>query len=465
MDDLQPSDPKKIGGWTLQGRLGKGGMGVVYMASKSGKTVALKVINAAGLTNPKVRKRFIQEVHSLSLLRNPFVAPLIDYDVSAKNPWYAVEYISDMSLSDVLKSAGSFTGKNWWNLAQNLLMALVAIHKSEVIHRDLKPQNIMISKDIPKLIDFGLAKPISEGIDGSGNTAHNQVLGTPYFMSPEQSVSTKDVDEKTDIWAIGVTLIEAAGHNAWDATDSHEIMQLIREGKTPNMSKLDPSQKALVSVMLYQDPEERWSAIKILKNLETFYNHKNTPAAVEIEVKSKSIAIPNRITVEADKVHLPEEKKKSPIIGNPKKGEEENIQEKTKFADRWPQKAFPLASPKERIFASFLDMAIFIFGLTIIWPIWFWRLRNTGLTPGRKIIGLVIIDSKTRIPVPLKRVYVRGIVFTYSTYGILGQFDIEKYGWLLFIPIALALPLFLEKRQTAWDFAFKTTVGRYEKIK
>lgn len=312
MDSLLPIDPKRIGGWTLQGRLGAGGMGVVYLAGKSGQTVALKVISASLLDDPDVKSRFIQEVQALTLLKTPYVAPLVDMDLDAKNPWYAVQYISDMSLGEVIRTTGSFTGKNWWNLAHHLLMALVAIHNAEVIHRDLKPGNIMMSKGTPKLIDFGLAKPIADNVDKYHSTKYGQVMGTPHYMSPEQTRQTKDVDGKTDIWAIGVTLIDAAGGKPWGNSKSIEIPGLLRSGKSPDTSSLDPAQKRLVSVMLIPSPEKRWSAIQILKEFDSFYNYKEAPAAAQVKVEAKPIVPPvqqdqirikpNNIRVQGDRV-------------------------------------------------------------------------------------------------------------------------------------------------------------------
>jgi serine/threonine protein kinase len=321
MEPLQPNDLKRIGGWTLQGRLGAGGMGVVYLAGKAGKTVALKVISSSLLDNPGVRTRFIQEVQSLSLLRTPYVAPLVDFDLDAKNPWYAVTYISDMSLGEVIGTTGSFTGKNWWNLANHLLLALAAIHNAEVIHRDLKPGNIMMSKGTPRLIDFGLAKPIAEGVDRFHKTKFNQFMGTPYYSSPEQLAQARDVDGKTDVWAIGVTLIDAAGAKPWGKSQAHEIPTLLGSGKSPDISALDPAQKRLVSVMLIASPEKRWSATQILKEFDSFYNYKEAPAAAQVKVEAKPIVPagnkdqvrikPNNIRVQGDRVVV----EGNPLIG------------------------------------------------------------------------------------------------------------------------------------------------------
>jgi predicted Ser/Thr protein kinase len=294
MDELLPTDPAKLGGWTLQGRLGSGGMGVVYMGNQKGKTAAIKVIHASSLENPRVKSRFKQEVRSLELLDNPYVAPLIEANLEVKNPWYAVEYISAMSLNDVVKTAGSFTGKHWWHLAQHLLLALNAIHQVNVIHRDLKPANVMISNGIPKLIDFGLAKPITEGGERTHSTFTGQWMGTPQFMSPEQWENTKDVDGKTDIWALGITLISAAGGQAWGSRNSNDIQALLHLKRSPDSSALNIAQKELVSKMLIHDSSKRWSATQLLKNFDTFYNHLDSPAAAQVKVEAKPIIAPRR---------------------------------------------------------------------------------------------------------------------------------------------------------------------------
>ena len=537
MEPLLPSDPKKLGVWTVTGRLGKGGMGAVYMAhNKERVTAAIKVVT--GIKDERVRDRFKQEIQALSLIKTPYVARLYDYDYEAKNPWYASEYVSDMSLRDVIQTTGSFTGERWWNLAQHLLIALEAIHDKGVIHRDLKPDNVMIVKSEPKLIDFGLAKPVANFGGGAAGTTRTELAGTPRYMSPEQWGGLRDVDEKTDIWAIGVTLIDAAGGNAWGTLNSGQIKESLRKGKLPDLSKLDSAQRALVSDMVKFDPDDRLSAEVLRKRLVEYFNTRPAPPAAEVKVEVKNVAQPNNIKVEENRVVVEEGKKvvgappknlyitsdgkpitvgmrvkyvktgqlglvtkldpkntdyvfvmlmgedtakvKSTnqlvafegevkakpgqkIVGTPKKGDAYVAKEGTKHTDLWPQEAFPLARPRERVFAAFLDFLIAVFGLFIVWPIWLWKLRKTGLTPGRKIVGLVIVDAKTHIPVPVKRVLIRGLMFNYVVYGLFASTDTERFAWVILIPIALALPMILDKRQTVWDMAFKTTVGKFEK--
>ena len=539
MEPLLPSDPRKLGVWTVTGRLGKGGMGAVYMAhNKERRTAAIKVISGADIRNEKVKDRFKQEIQALSLITTPYVARLYDFDLDAKNPWYAAEYVSDMSLHDVIQTTGSFTGERWWKLAQHLLTALEAIHDKGVIHRDLKPGNIMIVKSQPKLIDFGLAKPLLNFDGGSAGTTHREMGGTPNYMSPEQWGGLRDVDEKTDIWAIGITLIDAAGGRAWGEMNQGQIREALRKGKLPDFTKLDPAQSALVSDMVKFDPDKRLSAEVLRKRLGDYFNTRPAAAAAEVKVEVKNVAQPNNIKVEENRVVVQETKKvvgtppknlyvtsdgkpitigmrvkylktgqlglvtkldpndtnyvfvmlmgedtakvKSTnqlvafegeakakpghkIVGTPKKGDAYEAKEGTKHSDLWPQVAFPLARPRERVFAAFLDFLIAVFGFFIVWPIWLWKLRKTGLTPGRKIVGLVVVDAKTHIPVPVKRVLIRGLMFNYVVYGIIASTDTERFAWVVFIPIALALPMILDKRQTLWDMAFKTTVGKFEK--
>ena len=478
MDQLQPSDPRKLGVWTVTARLGKGGMGAVYLAhNKDRRTAAIKVISGSDIRDEKVRDRFKQEIQALSLITTPYVARLYDFDLEAKNPWYAAEYVSDMSLHDVIQTTGSFTGERWWKLAHHLLTALEAIHDKGVIHRDLKPANIMIVKSEPKLIDFGLAKPVLNFGGGAAGTTHSFLAGTANYMSPEQWGGLRDVDEKTDIWAIGITLIDAAGGRAWGEMNQGQIREALRKGKLPDLTRLDLAQSALVTDMVKFDPDKRLSAEVLRKRLVEYFNTRPTPAAAEVKVQAKPIVSPenkkqepsppknikvegNRVVVESAK---PKPKPAQRIIGTPKRGDAYVADAVTKHSDLWPQEPFPLARPRDRILAAFLDFLIVIFGVLIVWPIWLWKLRKTGLTPGRKIVGLVIVDSKTFIPVPVKRVLIRGLMFNYVVYGIFASTDTERFAWVVFIPIALALPMLLEKRQTVWDMAFKTTVGKFEK--
>jgi serine/threonine protein kinase len=136
-------------------------------------------------------------------------------------------------------------------------------------------------------------------------------------MSPEQWKRSKTVDTKTDIWAIGVTLIDAAGGRPWGKKEAYEIQGLLSNGKLPDLSSLDARQKALVSVMLIPVAEERWSATQILKKFDSFYNYKEAPAAAQVKVEARPIInpaknnqiLPDNIKVEGNRVVVGEDVK------------------------------------------------------------------------------------------------------------------------------------------------------------
>ena len=219
-----------------------------------------------------------------------------------------------MSLRQVIETTGSFTGGNWWNLAQHLLFALEAIHDKGVIHRDLKPDNVMIVKSEPKLIDFGLAKPVADFGGGAARTTRTEFAGTPKYMSPEQWGGLRDVDEKTDIWAIGITLIDAAGGRAWGEMNQGQIKEALRKGKLPDLSKLDVAQRSLITNMVKFDPDERLSAEVLRKGLMEYFNTRPAPAAAEVKVEAKPVVMPNNIKVEGNRVVVGEDRKPDPKV-------------------------------------------------------------------------------------------------------------------------------------------------------
>jgi hypothetical protein len=264
----------------------------------------------------------------------------------------------------------------------------------------------------------------------------------PTPAAAEVKVEAKNVGQPNNIKVEGNRVVVEEGKkfagtppkNLYITSDGKPItvgmrVKYVKTGQLGLVTKLDPNNTNYVFVMLMGE-----DAAKVKST--------NQLVAVEGEVKAK-----------------PGHK----IVGTPKKGDAYTAKAASEPEAYWPQEAFPLARPRDRIFAAFLDFLIATFGLVIVWAIWLWKLRKTGLTPGRKIVGLVIVDAKTFIPVPVKRVFIRGLMFNYVVYGIFASTDTERFAWVVLIPISLALPMILDKRQTVWDMAFKTTVGRFEK--
>jgi serine/threonine protein kinase len=168
----------------------------------------------------------------------------------------------------------------------------------------------MIVKSEPKLIDFGLAKPTANFGGGAAGTSHTYLAGTPNYMSPEQWGGLRDVDEKTDIWAIGITLIDAAGGRAWGDMNQGQIREALRKGKLPDLSKLDVAQRALVKDMVIFNPDERLSAQALRKGLSEYFNTR--PAPAEVKVEAKPIVNPKNIKVEGNRVVVEPQEKPMP---------------------------------------------------------------------------------------------------------------------------------------------------------
>jgi serine/threonine protein kinase len=160
------------------------------------------------------------------------------------------------------------------------------------------------------LIDFGLAKPTTNFGGGAAGTSHTYLAGTPNYMSPEQWGGLRDVDEKTDIWAIGITLIDAAGGRAWGDMNQGQIREALRKGKLPDLSKLDVAQRALVKDMVIFNPDERLSAQALRKGLSEYFNTR--PAPAEVKVEAKPIVNPKNIKVEGNRVVVEPQEKPMP---------------------------------------------------------------------------------------------------------------------------------------------------------
>jgi eukaryotic-like serine/threonine-protein kinase len=208
----EPGDPTVLGGIALRGRLGEGGMGTVYYGvSPDGDEVAVKTIRDFYVERPALRNRFEREVEAMEMVQGPRVANLIAAAAPGEpTPWLAVEYVRGLTLAQHVTEHGTMSVVLVAALGIALADALASIHQAGVLHRDMKPGNIILGPDGPRVIDFGLAALI----DRPGHlTFTHDVLGTPACMSPEQAISSRDVTAATDVYALGATLTFAvAGH-------------------------------------------------------------------------------------------------------------------------------------------------------------------------------------------------------------------------------------------------------------
>lgn len=255
MEPLRPSDPRTVGPWQLQSRIGSGGMGVVFMAQRGTQLAALKVVRDSYLDTSDARARFKREVNILRQVSGRFVAAIIDADMDADPAWIASEFVAGVDLKAHMDVHGAMQPAQWELLAAGLMLALAAVHAAKVVHRDIKPANILLSRDGPKLIDFGIAHTG----DATVLTTTGLAIGSPAWMAPEQ-VQAKVVGPAADVFCAGsVLLFAATGRAPWGSGSIAEVMGQIAVAE-PDLSGLTARQQQLLSGMLEKNPARRPSA-------------------------------------------------------------------------------------------------------------------------------------------------------------------------------------------------------------
>ncbi|NSC23266.1 serine/threonine protein kinase, partial [Streptomyces albus subsp. chlorinus] len=207
MQPLEPEDPPSLGGYRLLRRLGAGGMGRVYLArSGSGRTVAVKVVHPHHAVDEEFRRRFRREVASARRVGGAWTAPVLDAETDGPVPWVATGYVAGPSLADAVAEHGPLPEPVVRAVGAGLGEALRHVHGLGLVHRDVKPSNVLLTLDGPRLIDFGIARA-TEGTASLTSTGVS--LGSPGYMAPEQ-VRGEGVTGATDVFALGAVLVFAA---------------------------------------------------------------------------------------------------------------------------------------------------------------------------------------------------------------------------------------------------------------
>ncbi|MFI9106645.1 serine/threonine-protein kinase [Streptomyces fildesensis] len=272
MEPLKDDDPQVIGGYRLLGRIGAGGMGLVYLGeSPAGQHVAVKMIKASVL-DEDTRARFILEVESLKTVYGPNVAAFVGADAQADHPWLAVEYVAGPDLHALVTEQGPLPPVETASLGALLSEGLRTVHQAGLLHRDLKPQNIMIAAYGPKLIDFGLAVLAERR---STLTATGVVVGSVLCMPPEQARGEIRLTEAADVYALGAVLLYAAtGHYPYSGPGWQAIALRIEDPETaPDLDGLPPELSTVVETMLALEPVARPPLEEVREQLIRIINH------------------------------------------------------------------------------------------------------------------------------------------------------------------------------------------------
>ncbi|MFD6549675.1 serine/threonine-protein kinase [Streptomyces sp. NPDC058398] len=182
VQSLQPGDPRRVGPYRVVGRLGSGGMGTVFAAvSAAGERMAVKVIHPAQAADDEFRARFRREVQLSLRVAGPCLVPVHDADTEAALPWLATPFIPGPTLDGHVAVNGPLAGAHLYALAAGTAAALGAIHAAAVVHRDVKPSNVILAPSGPQVLDFGIA----HALDGTSVTRTGVLTGTPGWISPE----------------------------------------------------------------------------------------------------------------------------------------------------------------------------------------------------------------------------------------------------------------------------------------
>ncbi|OHV48898.1 serine/threonine-protein kinase [Pseudofrankia sp. BMG5.36] len=260
---LDGTDPTRLGPYTLLGRLGDGGMGTVYLARRDGeeRLVALKVIRGDLARQPEFRARFVREARMAQRVARFCTAEVLDVNADGHWPYLVTEYIEGQTLAEAIRERGPLPVAELERLAVAVASALSAIHAAGVVHRDLKPGNIVLSPSGARVIDFGIA----HALDATAALTHTS-LGTPAFMAPEQALG-QPVTAGTDIYAWGgVILYSGTGRLPHGGGATPAILyRAVHE--EPDFTGLDEGLRPLVEQTMAKDPASRPSAQDLLLRL------------------------------------------------------------------------------------------------------------------------------------------------------------------------------------------------------
>jgi eukaryotic-like serine/threonine-protein kinase len=274
----------KLGPYEIQSPLGAGGMGEVYRAkdTRLDRTVAVKILPSHLSDNPEAKQRFDREARAISSLNHPNICTLHDVGHQDGIDFLVMEFLEGETLADRLRK-GPLPTEQVLKYGIEICEGLERAHKSGVVHRDLKPGNVMLTKTGAKLMDFGLAKATVAGAAPASSltmtisgpsadqplTAQGTIVGTFQYMSPEQTEG-KEADARSDIFALGAVLYEmATGQRAFTGKSQASIVAAILASEPPPISTVQPmSPPALQQVVkscLAKDPEDRFQTVHDLK--------------------------------------------------------------------------------------------------------------------------------------------------------------------------------------------------------
>jgi ABC-type branched-subunit amino acid transport system substrate-binding protein len=266
MEPLRAGDPSRLGRYRLLRRLGVGGMGVVFLARAPGGAIAaVKTVRAGYAEEAGFRARFRREAQAARQVRSPWVVPLLDADADAETPWLATSYVPGPSLSETVAVFGPLSVASVRVLGIRLAEALEAVHAAGLVHRDVKPGNVLLAPDGPRLIDFGIARaPEATALTSSG-----VIVGSPGFLSPEQARARGgEIGPPSDVFSLACVLAFAAtGVRPFgDGGAAGVLLRTVYE--EPDPAAFPDALAPLLTSCLVKDPAARPALARLRAELE-----------------------------------------------------------------------------------------------------------------------------------------------------------------------------------------------------
>ncbi|MCM3884566.1 ATP-dependent Clp protease proteolytic subunit [Frankia sp. R82] len=305
VDPLDEDDPRTVGPYNLLGRLGEGGMGTAYLArhGEGGRYVALKMVRRDLARVPKFRERLLWEAHAAQRVARFCTAEVLDVSVQDRRPYLVTEFIDGPTLDTAVWERGPLPTADLERLAVAVASALTAIHAGGVVHRDLKPGNILLSSSGARVVDFGIA----HALDATTTLTHSN-SGTPAFMAPEQALGTP-ATAAADIYAWGGVILFAGTGRLPHGTGAIPVILYRAIHEDPDLTGLDISLRSLVERALRKNPAERPTAHDLFLGLV-----RGRPAAV---TSTPTPARLSRSAPPAEDREAPEERK---LVGRSGRG-------------------------------------------------------------------------------------------------------------------------------------------------
>ncbi|MFJ4983398.1 bifunctional serine/threonine-protein kinase/ABC transporter substrate-binding protein [Streptomyces sp. NPDC088732] len=354
MDQLLATDPSWVGGHRLVARLGAGGMGVVYLArSPHGAWVALKVIRSEYAEDPDFLARFRRETELATRLSSRWTVPVLTADADARSPWLATAYVPGLPLSEALALHGPWPVPQVRTLAAALAAALDDVHRAGLVHRDVKPANVLLAADGPRLIDFGIARAVG----ATALTADGSVIGSPGYLSPEQARGTT-VGPAGDVFSLGCVLVHSLTGRPPFGTGGAAAVLYRTVHEEPDLAGLPRELDAALRACLAKSADERPTVARLRDLFGSFDSRSWLPGglpAVVAERAGRVLDLP-----------VPEPTELSAAVADP-----------------------PPATSRRRLIVASAALGVGALGGGTAW--WQWGRPRTGSGAGRRTLPTRVI--------------------------------------------------------------------------